>query len=138
MTSPHAAYIDTRIRNMLRKPSSEADDCAISGSDTWILQWLSSNICTNYIQRVFTKTYMKKHPCSCGKPSKERCHGIGEERPVLLLRALHRLRGNTKNSVYIRDLIVAFFEEHKTTQFTFKCKECHAKEPKPPRKKTTP
>jgi hypothetical protein len=130
MGSIHAAYIDTRIQKMLRKDKFKNDDCGISGSDEWIVHWVSSNICTNYVQRVFTPTYMKKHPCGCGAPSKERCHGIGEERPELLRRALYRLRGKNRSSVLIRDLVVAFFEEHKTTQFTFKCKVCHAKEPK--------
>lgn len=124
----HTAYIDTRIRNMLRKEKFKTDDCSIGGSDEWIIHWLSSNICTNYIQRLFTPTYMKKHPCACGNPSQERCHGIGEERPLLLKRALHRLRGNTTKSVLLRDVVIAFFEEHKTTQFTFKCKRCHKNE----------
>jgi len=126
----HADYIDARIRTMLRSKATEYDNCIIGGSDTSVLLWMSPNICTNYVQRFFTKTHMKKHPCPCGKPSEQRCHGIGEERPVLLLRALHRLRGDTEDSVKIRDLMVAFFEEHKTTGFVYKCKQCHLKEPK--------
>ena len=89
----------------------------------------SSNIFTNLIQATFTKTYVKRHPCAdCGAESKERCHGTAEERPILLKRALEKVWPDPTIPIPLKTILVQFLEEHKCTQFTFKCSECHKKE----------
>jgi hypothetical protein len=72
---------------------------------------------------------LKKHPCSdCKGPSKDRCHGLGEERPVLIKRALERVYPDTTKTIVLKEIIIAFLEEHKSTKFTFKCSKCHRAE----------
>jgi hypothetical protein len=79
-----------------------------------------SNVFTNLVKDTFTRSYIKKHPCSdCGKPSTDRCHGIGEERPLLIKRALEKVWSDTSNPIIMKEIIIAFLEEHKYTKFTF-------------------
>jgi len=74
---------------------------------------------------------MKKYPCSdCGAHSTERCHGKGEERPILIQRALEKCYPDTSVMIQMKTIIIAYFEEHKNTTFTFKCKKCHLAEGK--------
>jgi hypothetical protein len=88
---------------------------------TGYVKCYSTNIYTNLIQRTFSKKYLSQHPCACGKPSTDRCHGIGEERPLLLQRALDKIRFPTTHE----EIIVAFLLEHVDTGFSLKCKTCH-------------
>jgi hypothetical protein len=81
------------------------------------------------VRLTFTAAYLKKHPCSdCHQSSKERCHGIGEERPLLIKRALEKIYTDTTKTIILKDILIQFLEEHKTTKFTFKCVKCHKKE----------
>ena len=95
-----------------------------------IIKEFSSNTFTNYIYRtVIPDSYMKRYNCiECGEPAKNRCHGIGEERPLLLERALNKIRANNVEKIKMIDLKIAFIEEHKNTSFDFKCVECHKNE----------
>ena len=99
-------------------------------SNETIINEFSSNTFTNYIYRtVIPDSYMKRYNCiECGEPAKNRCHGIGEERPLLLERALNKIRANNVEKIKMIDLKIAFIEEHKNTSFDFKCVECHKNE----------
>ena len=123
----HSAYIDRQIEAL-----RQSDKWSTKITDTTHEEFIrdfSSNVFTNFIRTTFTATYLKQHPCSdCKKPSKERCHGIGEERPILIRRALERVYPDSSKSVMIREVLIAFLEEHKTTKFTFKCSDCHRAE----------
>jgi len=126
-TNPHSEYIDKRIAD-LRK-SKKWNTKLVDTSHEDFIQDFGSNVFTNLIRTTFTATYLKKHPCSdCKAPSKERCHGIEEERPLLLLKALKRVYPDPSKPVVLKEILVAFLEEHKTTKFTFKCSDCHRKE----------
>ena len=126
MENQHSAYIDKRI-NDLR--NMDKWNTKIMGSHEDIINEFSTCIFTNLIKKTFTASYLAKHPCSdCKKPSKERCHGIGEERPLLLKKALERVYPDTTLSVTLKEILIAFLEEHKTTKFTFKCSDCHKAE----------
>ena len=86
---------------------------------------------TNLVRNTFTKSYISKFPCSeCNSPSTERCHGIGEERPLLIKRALEKIWIDTTISISMKEIIISFLEEHKYTNFTFKCHTCHKNERK--------
>ena len=125
--NPHSACIDKRCDKFITKDKWRTK--IIDTSHDVIIEDISSHICTDVILVTFTKSYLKKHPCSdCKKPSKERCHGIGEERPILLKRALERVYPDTTKVITLREILIAFLKEHKTTKFTFKCSECHKKE----------
>jgi hypothetical protein len=129
--NPHSDYIDKRIRDLKRSKKWKTQIVNTSHDD--IVKDFGANVFTNLIRNTFTATYLKKHPCSdCKNPSKERCHGIGEERPILLLAALKRVYPDITKPISMLDIIVAFLEEHKTTKFTFKCSECHKKESSQP------
>ena len=126
MENPHSAYIDKRISDLRKKNKWNTK---IMGSHEDIIKDFSGNVFTNLICNTFTVSYLAKHPCSdCKKPSKERCHGIGEERPLLLKKALERVYPDTTLSVTLKEILIAFLEEHKTTKFTFKCSDCHKAE----------
>jgi hypothetical protein len=128
--NPHSAYINKRIAN-LRESNRWNTKISNTSHDDFIND-LAHNIFTNLIRSTFTASYLKKHPCSdCSKPSKERCHGIGEERPLLIRRALERVYPDTTHEITLKEILVAFLEEHKTTRFTFKCESCHRKEKAP-------
>ena len=125
--NPHSIYIDKRIKDVLKskKWNSKITDTT---HEEFICDF-SSNVFTNFTRNIFTGTYLKKHPCSdCNKPSKERCHGIGEERPILIKRALEKVYPNKTMVVTLKDILIAYLNEHKATKFTFKCSECHRKE----------
>jgi len=126
MINPHSEFIDKRISDLKK---SKKWNTLVCGSHDSIITDFASNIFTNLVQSTFTKSYLKKHPCSdCNEKSEERCHGIGEERPLLIKRALERIYPDTSLQISIKDILIAFLEEHKTTRFTFKCKPCHRKE----------
>jgi len=123
----HSAYIDKRIKDIER--STRWNTKIVDTTHDEFIQDVASNIFTNLVRNTFTGSYLKKFPCSdCGKPSTERCHGKGEERPLLIRRALERVWSDTSKPIRIKEIIIAFLEEHKTTQFTFKCHTCHVQE----------
>jgi hypothetical protein len=126
MSNPHSAYIDKRIADLKRGVRWNTKITDTSHED--LIADLSTNICTNLIQKTFTKSYLKKHPCPCKQPSKERCHGINEERPLLLKKALERVYPDRTAVVSLKDILVAFLEEHKDTKFALKCSACHKAE----------
>lgn len=123
----HSDFIDKRISQL--KGKNKWNTKIINTSHDDFINDFSSNVFTNLIQSTFTKTYMKQHNCSdCGNKSEERCHGIGEERPLLIKRALKRVYPDISKEVILKEIIIAFLEEHKHTKFTFKCRSCHKKE----------
>ena len=123
----HSKYIDKRISD-IRKLNKWNTKITGTTHDDFIKDF-STNIFTNLIKDTFTKTYLKKHQCSnCKNPSKERCHGIGEERPLLIRKALEKVYPDILETVTLKEIIIQFLEEHKNTKFTLKCSECHIKE----------
>ena len=123
----HSKYIDKRIRDI--EKSKKWNSKIIDTTHTDFIKDFASNVFTNLIRNTFTNTYIKKFPCAdCGSPSTERCHGIGEERPVLIKRALEKVWADTSIPVLMKDIVMAFLEEHKYTKFTFKCHTCHKNE----------
>jgi len=123
----HSDYIDKRI-NDIAKSNKWNTKITYTTHEEFIRDF-GSCVFTNLIRNTFTGSYLKKHPCSdCEAPSHERCHGIGEERPTLIKRALERVYPDITKTITLKEIIVAFLEEHKTTKFTFKCRDCHRKE----------
>ena len=129
--NPHSSFIDKRIADL--KKSSKWNTNITSTSHDDFIKDFGSNVFTNLVKNTFTAAYLKKHPCSdsdCDQPSKERCHGIGEDRPLLIRRALEKVYPDPSATVRLKDILIQFLEEHKTTKFTFKCSACHRKESK--------
>lgn len=127
--NPQSDYIEKRI-TMLKKSKKWATKITDTSHEDFIRDF-ASNVFTNFIRNTFTAAYLKKHPCSQPyNPSKERCHGIGEDRPLLIKRALEKVYPDTTKTVTLKEILVQFLEEHKTTKFTFKCTSCHRKESK--------
>jgi hypothetical protein len=127
--NPHSNFIDKRIAD-LNKSKKWATKITETSHEDFIKDF-GSNVFTNFIKNTFTSTYLKKHPCSdCKKSSKERCHGLGEERPLLIKRALEKVYPDISKTITLKEILIQFLEEHKTTKFTFKCSECHRNEKK--------
>lgn len=127
--NPHCDFIDKRIAD-LRKSNKWNTKITDTSHEDFIKDF-GSNVFTNFVRNTFTHAYLKKHSCSdCKNPSNERCHGIGEERPLLIKRALEKVYPDTSKTVILKEVLIQFLEEHKTTKFTFKCSDCHKKESK--------
>ena len=123
----HSSFIDKRINDY--KNQDKYNINIHNNSHENIIKTFSNNIFTNLIHDTFTKAYVNKFNCEdCGKKSTDRCHGIGQERPVLLKLALQKIYPDTTKSINLQTIVFAFLEEHKYTNFTFKCNECHKKE----------
>ena len=128
--NPHTAEIDRRIEAF--RKSQKFNTKIINTSHSDFIADFGSNVFTNFVHDVFTKAYMKKHNCAdCGKKTENRCHGIGEERPILIRRALERVWPDTSKEIAMKDIMIAFLEEHKNTKFALKCRACHVNEGKP-------
>ena len=126
----HSNYIDRRIKHI--EKSSKWMSKLIDTSHGDFIKDYASNVFTNLVHSTFTNSYIKKFPCSdCGNPSTDRCHGIGEERPILMKKALEKVWPDTTKPIIMRQIIIAFLEEHKYTKFTFKCRNCHKNEKNP-------
>ena len=125
----HSKYIDKRINDITK--SNKWNSKLINTSHKDYIKDYSSSVFTNLVKNTFTNSYIKKFPCcEYGSPSTERCHGIGEERPLLIKRALERVWSDTTKPIIMKEIIIAFLEEHKYTKFTFKCHTCHKNEKK--------
>ena len=120
----HTKYIEKRM-NYITK-SKKWNSKLIDTSHEDFIKDYASNVFTNLIKDTFTKSYINKFSCSeCNNPSTERCHGIGDERPILIKRALEKVWIDTTKPIIMKEIIIAFLEEHKYTKFTFKCHSCH-------------
>jgi hypothetical protein len=125
----HSAFIDKRISDF--KKQNKWQSYIIDTSYDDFIRDYSSCVFTNLVRNTFTRAYLNKHTCSdCGGKTEQRCHGINEDRPILIRRALERVWPDTSVKIQMIEIVVAFLEEHKTTSFTFKCEYCHKKEPK--------
>jgi len=123
----HSKSIDTKIKKI--KNGDRWQTTIINTTHESIRRDFSDCVFTNLVHATFTRSYMKKFPCGeCGQPSTDRCHGIGEERPILLKSALERVWPDTTKPIMLKDIVIAFLEEHKHTSFTFKCHQCHKNE----------
>ncbi len=123
----HTEYINKRIAD-LRKQDKWKCKLIADSHDEFIKDY-STCVCTNLIKNTFTPAYMKKFKCSdCNGKAQHRCHGIGEERPKLLKRALQRIWPDPTKPIVMKEILIAFLDEHIYTQFTFKCATCHNNE----------
>lgn len=128
--NPHTPYIRKRIEAVNKSNKWEGVYYVNTTHDDFISTF-NSNVFTNLVQFTFAKGYVKLQSCEdCGKAAQERCHGVGDERPVLLRRALERVYPDTTQTIQLKTIVIAFLEEHIPTKFTFKCVECHKKETK--------
>lgn len=125
--NPHVAEIDRQIEAF--RESQKYNTKIINTSHTDFITDFGSSVFTNFVQHTFTRAYLKKHKCAdCGGKSENRCHGIGEERPILIRRVLKRVWPDTSKEIALNEIMIAFLEEHKYTNFALKCRECHVKE----------
>jgi hypothetical protein len=125
----HSQFIDKRIADI--KKQSKWQSYIIDTSHDDFIHDYSLCVFTNLVNQTFTKSYLSKNFCSdCGERPQHRCHGINEDRPMLIRRALQRVWPDTTQKIKMIDIVVAFLEEHKTTSFALKCETCHKKEPK--------
>jgi hypothetical protein len=123
----HSDFIDKRISDLKKQNKWNTKISNTTHED--FIKDFGSSVFTNFIKTTFTAAYLKKYECSdCKGVPKERCHGRGEERPLLIKRALEKVYPDITKTITLKDILIQFLEEHKTTAFTFKCSECHRKE----------
>ena len=82
----HTEQFDKIIKRERQRTDKGITINLCDDSNETIIKEFSSNTFTNYIYRtVIPDSYMKRYNCiECGEPAKNRCHGIGEERPLLI------------------------------------------------------
>ena len=121
----HSGYIAKRIRDIERKDkwSTEVIPTDYAGFARDFNHYIFNNICTE----TFTRSYVRKYTCECGLPAKQRCHGIDEERGVLLRRAYDRVC-QSGVPIRLKDIVIAFLWEHTASDFCLKCVACHKAE----------
>ena len=120
----HSEFIDKRINDV--KKSNKWNSSIIDTTHDDFVRDFASCLFTNLVRDVFTKAYLRRFTCEdCGGKSEQRCHGKNEDRPLLIRRALQKVYSDISKPVKLKDIVIAFLEEHKTTNFTFKCKKCH-------------
>jgi hypothetical protein len=123
----HSDFIDKRIKDFEKK--NKFNTYIVNTKHDDFINSFSNCVFTNLIKDIFTNSYLKKHNCSdCGNPSTDRCHGIGDERPKLIRMALEKVYYDISKPTLLRTIAIAFLREHKYTNFTFKCNNCHKKE----------
>jgi len=120
-------YIDKRIADFKKRDKWKTKITDTSHDD--FIKDFNTCLLTNVIRDTFTKRFLKLWSCAdCGGPSQERCHGLGEERGIMLRRALERVYPDTTKVITLNEIVYAFLEEHKNSAFTFKCSQCHKNE----------
>ena len=126
--NPHRDYLQKRINDI--KNSSKWNINIINTSHDDFIKNFNSCVFTNLIQSTFGKGYVKKHKCADCKinTAAQRCHGENEDRPILLRRALERVYPDMSTVIQMKDIVIAFLEEHLNSKFDFKCESCHARE----------
>jgi hypothetical protein len=125
--NPHSDFIDKRIKDVIKSRKWNTKITDTTHED--FIKDFGANVFTNLVRDIFTVSYMRKHHCSdCKNKAEERCHGVGEDRPLLIKRALERVYPDPSKTIILKEILIAFLEEHKTTKFTFKCKKCHLNE----------
>jgi len=138
--NPHSEYLQKRIDDV--KKSNKWNTYIINTSHDDFIRDFNSCVFTNLVLSTFGKAYVKKHKCAECKvnTAAQRCHGENEERPILIRRALERIYPDTSKAVQLKEVVIAFLEEHLNTKFDFKCESCHARETAAQRrvKKMTP
>lgn len=122
--NPHSEFIDKRINDVKR--SKKWNSSFVNTTHDDFVRDFASCLFTNLIRDIFTRSYLKRFKCAdCGGDPEQRCHGKNEDRPLLIRRALEKVYPDTSKATKMKDIVIAFLEEHKTTSFTFKCKKCH-------------
>ena len=98
----HSKYIDKRINDITK--SNKWNSKIIDTSHEDFIKDYASNVFTNLVKNTFTNSYIKKFPCDdCTGTSTERCHGIGEERPLLIKRALEKVWNDTTKPIIMKE-----------------------------------
>jgi len=120
----HSEFIDKRINDV--KKSKKWNSSLIDTTHDDFIRDYASCLFTNLVRDIFTKAYLRRFNCSdCGSKAEQRCHGKNEARPLLIRRALQKVYTDISKPVKMKDIVIAFLEEHKQTSFNFKCKKCH-------------
>jgi hypothetical protein len=129
--NPHSEYINKQI--IAVKNSKKWNTKIINTSHDDFVKDFSATVFTNFIKDIITKTYMRGKICEdCNEtPAENRCHGLGDERPKLIRKALQRVYPDITKEISLKEILIAFLEEHRTTRFALKCKVCHDKEGRP-------
>jgi len=131
--NPHSSQFD-HIIELISRPLRHKDlDIILTEHHSY------EQVKTTFTRSVFTnlnkdmmETYRKKRvyeDCNTNSATAG-CHGIGEERPILIIRALQRVWPDRSKPITLRRIVIAYFEEHKSTKYAFKCKPCHGAEKK--------
>ena len=77
---------------------------------------------------LFFKEYLDTQKCNCGSKAKQISYGLDIDRSDLIKKALKKAYPDITEDITLIELLIAYFEEHKYCDFTFKCQKCYLKE----------
>lgn len=128
MQNRHSEYIQKRIGDV--KKSDKWNTYIVNTNHDNFIRDFNSCLFTNLILSTFGRGYVKKYKCAECKINNaaQRCHAENEDRPILLRKALERVYPDTTKVIQVKEIVVAFLEEHLNSNFDFKCESCHARE----------
>jgi hypothetical protein len=120
-----------QIENTVKKSGKYRTEIIVT-SYAQFIHTFGDTIFTNLNSKnIATQAYKDKHKCEdCGGPAEEGCHGIGEERPILITKALVNCCPVLPCKIWLEDIVVEYVRLHKSTQYALKCKLCHKNESK--------
>ena len=76
---------------------------------------------------TFFKECFSTKMCECGCKTKEIFYGDGIIREDLIRKALKKVHPDITDELVLKDLLFAYFEEHKKYSLTFQCRKCYLK-----------
>lgn len=76
----------------------------------------------------FFKEHLDTTKCSCGSNAKEISYGTDIDRSYLIKKTLKKAYPDITKEITLKELLSAYFEEHKYCDFTFKCRKCCKKQ----------
>ena len=77
---------------------------------------------------AFFKECFTTKICKCNCKVKEIFYGIDIARADLIRKALEKVQPDITEEIILKDLLIAYFEEHKSYKLTFQCRKCYLKE----------
>ena len=76
----------------------------------------------------FFKECFDNKKCKCGSKVKEIFYGIDKTRGILIKDALKKSYSDITEETTLKNILVAYFEEHRECDITFQCRKCYLKE----------
>tara|TARA_B100001123_G_scaffold377733_1_gene445401 strand:+ start:597 stop:1592 length:996 start_codon:yes stop_codon:yes gene_type:complete len=121
----YSDFIEEQLDHYKSKEMWNTKICNTQHSD--IIQDLSIYLFKIETLSIF-KPIIDSKKCDCGKKCKQLSYGITEKRSDIIERALQKVYFDITQEITLNEILIAYFEEHKYCDISFKCQSCYLKE----------